>query len=83
MILTKERKFITGIKKNEDDAGFYLMNKEGKEVYIPKSKIKKSKAQKISTMPGNFKDLLKVKDVADILAYLSELTFPAMSASLN
>ena len=83
MILTKERKFITGIKKNEDDTGFYLMNKEGKEVYIPKSKIKKSKTQKISTMPGNFKDLLKVKDVADILAYLSELTLPAMSASVN
>jgi putative heme-binding domain-containing protein len=83
MILTKGRKFITGIKTNEDETGFYLINKEGKEVYIPKSKIKKSKSQKISTMPGNFKDLLKVKDVADILAYLSELTLPAMTASVN
>ena len=83
MILTKDRKFVTGIKTNEDESGFYLMNKEGREIYIPKSKVKKFKIQKMSTMPGNFKDLLKVKDVADILAYLSELTLPAMTASVH
>ena len=83
MILTKERKFITGIKKNEDDAGFYLVNKEGKEIYIPKNIIKKSKTQKISTMPGNFKDLLEVQDVTDVLAYLETLTLPSITISDN
>ena len=83
MILTKERKFITGIKKNEDDAGFYLVNKEGKEIFIPKNIIKKSKTQKISTMPGNFKDLLEVQDVTDVLAYLETLTLPSITISDN
>jgi putative heme-binding domain-containing protein len=83
MILTKDQKFITGIKKNEDDSGFYIINKEGKEIYVPKSTIKKFKTQKISTMPGNFKDLLQVQDVADILAYLSALTITTFANSLN
>jgi putative heme-binding domain-containing protein len=83
MILTKERKFITGIKRNEDESGFYLMNKEGKKIYIPKNVIKKSKTQKISTMPGNFKDLLEIQDVMDVLAYLETLTLPDISNSDN
>ncbi len=83
MILTKERKFITGIKKNEDDAGFYLVNKEGKKIYIPKNIIKKSKTQKISTMPSNFKDLLGSQDIKDVIAYLETLTLPALTTSDN
>ena len=83
MVLTKDKKFITGIKKNEDDSGLYLINKDGKELYVSKSKIKKFKTQKISTMPGNFKDLLEVQDVADILAYLGSLTLPVINSSVN
>ena len=77
MILTKSGKFLTGIKKNEDESGFYLVDKNGVELHVPVDKIKKFKTQKISTMPGNFRDLLKVQDVVDILAYLSTLTLPA------
>ncbi len=83
MILTKDRKFITGIKKNEDQSGFYLVNKEGKRLHVPMEKIKKFKTQKISTMPGNFIDLLDVQEVADILAYLGSLTLPALTVSNN
>jgi len=35
--------------------------------------------QKISMMPGNFKDLLQVQEVADILAYLTSLKLPEFS----
>lgn len=73
LVLTKERKFITGILKSEDDSGLELIDKEGKEIYISKEQIKKFKTQKISMMPGNFKDLLEVQEVADILAYLTSL----------
>ncbi len=74
LILTKERKFITGIKLREDDQGLDIIDKEGNELHIPKETIKKYKTQKISMMPGNFKDLLEVQDVADLLAYLRSLT---------
>jgi putative heme-binding domain-containing protein len=83
MILTKNRKFITGIKINEDESGLYIVDKNGKELHIPLDKIKKSKVQKISTMPGNFKDLLSTQDIADILSYLETLTFSQMTPSVN
>ena len=79
LILTKDRKFITGIKRLEDDSGLKIVDKEGKELFIPKSEIKKFKTQKISMMPGNFAELLEVQEVADILAYLTSLKIPEFS----
>lgn len=79
LVLTKERKFITGILKSEDDSGLELIDKEGKERYIPKEQIKKYKTQKISMMPGNFKDLLEAQEVADIMAYLQSLKLSEFS----
>ncbi len=83
MILTKSRKFITGIKKNEDESGIDIVDKDGKNLHIPREKIKKFKNQKISTMPGNFKDLLEIQDVTDVLAYLGTLTLPTITSSNN
>ena len=83
MILTKNRKFITGIKKNEDESGIDIVDKDGSNLHIPREKIKKFKIQKISTMPGNFKDLLEIQDVTDVLAYLGTLTLPDISNSDN
>jgi hypothetical protein len=83
MILTKNRKFITGIKKNEDESGIDIVDKEGKNLHIPREKIKKFKIQKISTMPSNFKDLLEIQDVTDVLAYLRTLTLPTITSSNN
>jgi putative heme-binding domain-containing protein len=81
LILTKNRKFITGIKKYEDSSSIEIVNKEGKRLKINKDDIKKFKVQKISTMPANFKDLLEVQEVADILAYLKTLTWPEISGT--
>ena len=83
LILTKDRKFITGIKKFEDDSGLDIVDKEGKELYIRKEQIKKYKTQKISMMPGNFVDLLEVQEVADILAYLQSLKLTAFSGEFK
>jgi putative heme-binding domain-containing protein len=83
MILTTNRKFITGIKKNEDESGIDILDKEGKNLHIPRENIKKFKIQKISTMPGNFKDLLEIQDITDVLAYLGSLTLPAITNSEN
>ncbi len=80
LILTKDRKFITGIKKFEDDSGVGIVDKEGKQLFIRKERIKKYKTQKISMMPGNFKELLDVQEVADILAYLKSLKLAEFSS---
>ena len=71
------------LKKNEDESGFDIVDKEGKNLYISREKIKKFKIQKISSMPGNIGDLLKVKDVTDVLAYLESLTLPVITNSEN
>jgi putative heme-binding domain-containing protein len=73
LILTKKGKFITGVKLNEDDSSIDLMDKEGKALHISKDEIKKFKTQKISIMPGNFKDILTQDDVLHLLAYLGTL----------
>ncbi len=73
LILTKKGKFITGVKLNEDNSSIDLMNKEGNALHISKDDIKKFKTQKISMMPGNFKDILTQDDIRHLLAYLSAL----------
>jgi len=71
--LARKGKFITGVKLNEDDSSIDLMDKEGKSLHISKGEIKKYKTQKISIMPGNFKDILTQDEVRHLLAYLGTL----------
>jgi putative heme-binding domain-containing protein len=73
LILTKKGKFITGVKLNEDDSSIDLMDKEGNALHIEKDEIKKFKTQKISIMPGNFKDILTQDEIRHLLAYLGTL----------
>jgi putative heme-binding domain-containing protein len=73
LILTKKGKFITGVKQNEDDSSIDLIDKDGTALHILKEDIKKFKTQKISIMPGNFKDILTGDDIRHLLAYLSTL----------
>ena len=73
LILTKKGKFITGVKVNEDDSSIDLVSKDGEQLQINKSEIKKYKTQKISIMPGNFKDILNKSEIQDLLAYLTTL----------
>jgi len=83
LILTKDRKLITGIKKGEDETGFEIVDKNGKDRHIPRNKIKKFKVQKVSTMPENFKDLLKTQEIADLLAYLNKQILPNVTFSIQ
>jgi len=73
LILTKNGKFISGVKTNEDDSSIDLVNKEGQSLHILKTAIKKFKTQKISIMPGNFKDILTLEETRNLLAFLETL----------
>ena len=81
LILTKQGKFLTGVKTNEDDSSIDIVNKEGDALHIFKDKIKKFKTQKISIMPGNFRDILSNEDIRNLLAYLETLRIPQMEKS--
>ena len=83
MILTKEGKFLTGIKKGEDATSLRIFTKEGKLMTIPKDRIKKFKTQKISMMPENFKEILSVEEVQDILAFLSSLKISELTGNAS
>ena len=57
----------------------FFSNNDRKELF----NYSKFKTQKISTMPGNFEDLLTTQDVADVLAYLSTLRLPSINKSIH
>ncbi|MBI3358781.1 MAG: Triheme cytochrome c, partial [Nitrospirae bacterium] len=66
--------YITGIKKGEDATSVDMMIDTGEIVKIPKSNITSIDVQKISTMPGNFREVLTMEQFHDLLAYLLTLT---------
>jgi putative heme-binding domain-containing protein len=75
LIVTNSDEFIAGIKKNEDDTAVEIADgATGELKKIKKSDIKKMVQQKVSIMPGNFKELLSVEELHDLLAYLLTLS---------
>jgi putative heme-binding domain-containing protein len=74
LIVTNDGEFITGVKKNEDAASVEILEASGELKKLKKSDIKKMAQQKISIMPGNFRDLLTVKDLHDLMAFLLSLS---------
>lgn len=88
-IKTKDRKKIEGYIKAEDEENITIViniqgsgfdaYKGGKEVIIAKKDIKKvrkgyKKPTIMSTMPGNFGELLSVKNLHDVVAFLQSLS---------
>lgn len=79
LAMTKDGKFVTGVKKNEDESSLDIIDKEGQEIRLPKEDIKKFKTQTVSMMPGNFVELLSVEEVRDILAFLETQKLPILA----
>ena len=73
LILMNDGKFLTGVKTNEDSSSIDIISKDGEAMHILKELVKKYKTQKISIMPGNFKDILSSDDIKNILAFLKSL----------
>jgi len=65
---------LSGVIKAEDDASLTLLDKEGTSTVVQKSQIERQlRYPEIpSLMPGNFGELLTVKQVADLIAFLQE-----------
>jgi len=65
---------LSGVIEAEDDASISLVDKEGTQALVQKSDIQRERRYPDipSLMPGNFGDLLTVKQVADLIAFLQE-----------
>ncbi len=73
-ITTKDDEYLTGMKKGEDATSVDLMIDTGEVIKVPKSNITEVIPEKISTMPGNFREVLTMEQFHDLLAYLLTLT---------
>ena len=67
---------LAGIIKAEDEATVTIKDKEGVETVVNKSDIQPGREKRYpdlpSIMPGNFGELLTVKQVADLIAFLQQ-----------
>jgi putative heme-binding domain-containing protein len=65
---------LSGIIKAEDDAAVTIKDKEGVETVVNKSDISRERRHPDapSIMPDNFGELLTVKQVADLIAFLQQ-----------
>lgn len=73
LVITKDGRYMTGILKKDDPAGVTLVDNEGNTITIPVGEIDQKVPQTVSIMPGNFAEILSVKEMHDILAYLMTL----------
>ncbi|MFQ5882210.1 MAG: c-type cytochrome [Candidatus Methylomirabilales bacterium] len=73
LIITKEGRYIAGIVKREDDQVIEIADNQGQIQKVGKAEVKKRVPQKVSIMPENFGEILTVKDLHDLVAFLSTL----------
>ena len=72
IVITDEGKSFAGIVKESTDESLKLMQSDGTTVTIPKSSIDES-AKGISAMPGDIVKKLTLRELRDLVEYLSTL----------
>ena len=80
LVMTNDRKRISGTKKEETPESLTLGMATGEVVTIMKSDIKKWKVMKKSIMPSNFGEILSIDEFHDVLSYVQTLTGAAPPA---
>ncbi len=74
LVETKAGDFITGVKKGETAEAFEILDDQGELRTISKSEIQEIVPQKISIMPGNFREILTMEQFHNLVAFLLTLT---------
>jgi putative heme-binding domain-containing protein len=73
LVKTKDGRFLNGVLRRNDATGVTFVDKDGKTVTVPKADIEVADTKQPSLMPGNFAEVLTVKDLHDLLAYVQSL----------
>jgi putative heme-binding domain-containing protein len=72
-VATKEGRILTGLRINETNFAIQLREENGRFHSLLKRDLDEVKVMKKSLMPENFADLLTVKELHDLFAYLMTL----------
>ncbi len=72
-VATKDGRVITGLRINETNFNVQLREENGRFHSLMKRDLDEFKVLKTSMMPGNFGELLTVKELHDLFAYLMSL----------
>jgi putative heme-binding domain-containing protein len=73
LVVTKRGQYLTGIPRGDDPDTLTLVDSQGRSQRIRKSEIDKRVPQTTSLMPENFREILTVAELQDLLAYLATL----------
>lgn len=73
LLKTKDGRFLTGILKKDGADFIEIGDSQGQIQRVSKAEIAERVPQKTSLMPGNFGEVLTVKDFHDLLAFLQTL----------
>jgi len=73
LIQTTSGRILDGVIRREDADSLWLATAEGDELALAVSEIERRRVQEVSLMPGDFADVISVKDLHDLLAFLRTL----------
>ena len=73
MLTMRGGQIVTGILRGEDANSLTLVDSEGRAQRVRKADVDKRTAQTTSLMPENFREILTVAELQDVLAFLVSL----------
>ncbi len=73
LVKTKDGRFLNGILRKNDATGVTFVDKDGKTITVPRAEIELLDTKQPSLMPSNFAEILTVKDLHDVLAFVLTL----------
>ena len=73
LIQTTAGRILDGVVRRETDDSLWLATSDGTELVVALSDIARRRTQEISLMPDNFAEVLTVKELHDLVAFLLTL----------
>jgi len=73
LIVTRGGQMVTGIPRGEDADAVVVVDAQGNAQRVRKSEIDKRVPQTTSLMPENYRELLTVAELSDLVAFLVSL----------
>ncbi len=73
LIQTTDGRLLDGVVRRESSDSLWLATSEGEELALALTDIARRRTQEVSLMPDNFAEVLTVKELHDVLAYLLTL----------
>ena len=76
LVVTKDRRVISGVIKSETDAALTLASGSGSTETVARSDVKEVRATGVSMMPEGFEAAFTPRQMADLIAFLKSPTSP-------